>query len=91
VRQAIDAYLRSTPSAADSTALLMLGAHLGPSTRLNTLNAPDVRDRLATWFVQLWGDKRPEQREEARRTVLGAVDYWRDQQWMQEDLGAGLR
>jgi hypothetical protein len=91
LRQAIEAYLSSTPSAADSVTLLMLGSHLGPSTRLNELDASDTPGNLTAWFMQLWDDKNPDRRAIARSTVLGAIDYWRSQDWIHNDAGAGLR
>ena len=90
VRQAVEAYLR-TDAQADSTAILMLGTHLGASTRLKALEQPQTATELREWFLRLWTEGSGGRREEARKTVLRAVDHWRAQGWLSGDPAAELR
>ena len=90
VRQAVEAYLK-TDAHADSTAILMLGTHLGSSTRLKALEQPQTATDLREWFLRLWGERSGGRGEEARETVLRAIDHWRAQGWLSGDPAAELR
>lgn len=89
VRHAVEAYLASAPDDADSSALLLLGAHFGPSTRLDRLNDPATAGSLARWFDERW--RSGSKRQAALRTVIGVVDFWRANGWLTGDPAAALR
>lgn len=90
VRQAIEAYLSAHPDA-DSLAMLFLGQHLGPASRLDALDQPGTAESLLRWFVATWDTRQDERRQAAAAAITGAVDQWRAQGWLAEDLAAGLR
>ena len=90
VRQAIEAYLSATP-AADSLAMLFLGQHLGPASRLDSLDQPGKAESLQRWFDATWDARQDERRRAAAATITEAVDHWRAQGWLTEDLAAELR
>lgn len=90
VRQAIDAFLSASPDA-DALTMVMLGRHLGPSTRLQELDEPAVSTALQQWFRTSWGDRHSERRAAAAAAVVAAVDHWRAQGWVQADLAGFLR
>ena len=84
VRQAIETFLRSEP-AADALTMVMLGQHLGPATRLRTLDEPAAKEELASWFGATW-DVQPEgRRTAAGAALLAAVDHWRGHGWLATD------
>lgn len=91
VRQAVEAFLASDFRDADATAMLMLATHLGPSSRLGALDEPEAATALRAWFERLYGPAGRTSRESALRTVLGAVDFWRTQDWVTGDPAAALR
>ena len=77
-------------STADSTAMLMLGSHLGSATRLSELTRTDTPEKLNAWFERLHAGQGSSQ-QTARATVVAAVDHWRDQGWLSTDPAALLR
>jgi len=79
------------PADADGTVLLLLGTELGPATRLNELDAPTTGARLEAWVERTFGTRRGEVHGTARRTVIAAVDHWRERGWLTGDPAAGLR
>jgi hypothetical protein len=89
-RQAIEAYLSAHPEA-DSLAMLFLGQHLGPASRLDSLDRPGTAESLFRWFDATWDTRQDERRRTAADAITGAVDHWRAQGWLTEDLAAGLR
>lgn len=90
VRQAMAAFLDQAGVTADSTAMLMLGTHLGASTRMSDLSRPQTAGELASWFEKLWPGQGDRQRA-ARSTVVAAFDYWREREWLDTDPAAQLR
>jgi len=90
VRQAIEAFLSANPDA-DSLAMLFLGQHLGPASRLETLDRPGTAESLVRWFDATWDPRQGERRRAAAAAITGAVDHWRAQGWVTEDLAAALR
>lgn len=90
VRQAIEAYLSASPDA-DSLAMLFLGQHLGPASRLDSLDRPDAAESLLRWFDATWDTRQDERRRAAAAAITAAVDHWRAQGWLTKDLAAGLR
>ncbi len=89
VRQAVEAYLTSAPDA-DSLTLVLLGQHLGPSTRLDSLG-PEAADRMQRWFQSTWGSQPASRRDHAAVALVGAIAHWRQHGWLSTDLTAGLR
>ncbi|GAB2731475.1 hypothetical protein [Nocardioides pakistanensis] len=89
-RQAIEAYLSAHPEA-DSLAMLLLGQHLGPASRLETLDGPGTADSLRRWFDATWDARQDERRRTAAAAITRAMEYWRAQGWLTEDPAAGLR
>lgn len=85
VRQAIDAFLQ-TADAGASLAMVMLGSHLGPATRLSAL--PTVTDDLAGFVDRTWGSGSG--RDEAVAWLRAAFAHWREQEWIVDDPTAGL-
>jgi hypothetical protein len=90
VRQAIEAYLSASPDA-DSLAMLFLGQHLGPASRLDAIDQPGTAESLLRWFDATWDTRQNERRHAAAAAITGAVDHWRAQGWLTRDLAAGLR
>jgi hypothetical protein len=90
VRQAIEAYLNAHPDA-DSLTMLFLGQHLGPASRLETLDEPSAEKSMKQWFDITWDPRQEERRRAAAAAITGAVDHWRAQGWLAEDLAAALR
>jgi hypothetical protein len=90
VRQAIEAYLSASPEA-DSLAMLFLGQHLGPASRLESLDRPEAADSLVDWFDATWDTRQSERRRTAATAITAAVDAWLAHGWLTEDLAAGLR
>jgi hypothetical protein len=91
VRQGVEAFLASGVRDADSTAMLMLATHLGPSTRLNSLEGAAAAKDISLWFERLYGVEAGRSRDSALRTIVGAIDFWRAQCWVADDPAAGLR
>lgn len=91
VRQAIEAYLSADPDDADSLAMLFLGQHLGPASRLDSLDRSRTAESLLRWFDATWDTRQDERRRAAAAAITGAVDHWIAQGWLSEDLAAGLR
>lgn len=90
VRQAVEDFLRSVP-AADAVTMVMLGQHLGPATRLDTLGDASAQERLESWFSATWGTRPNGRRAAAAAAVLAAVDHWREQGWLSGDPVGFLR
>lgn len=88
--QAMAAFLEQADAGADSTAMLMLGTHLGASTRMSVLSRPQTADELTAWFAKLWSDRDARQ-VTARSTVISAFDFWRDRGRLELDVVATLR
>jgi hypothetical protein len=82
VRQAIEHFLTVHPGS-DSLAMLLLGQHLGPSTRLHLLDEKSARE-MATWVASTWPDGGPVS------TVRAVAAYWREQGWTPVDLAEHL-
>jgi hypothetical protein len=93
VRQAIESFLARKGTEADSACLVLLGAHLGVSTRLSALDVPAKAQAVSEWFEQRWGKRRSSSnaRPEALQTVVAVADYWRSQGWISTDLAERLR
>lgn len=90
VRQAIEAYLAAEPGA-DSAAMLLLGQHLGPASRLDVLDRAGAAESLARWFDATWTERQPARRRAAAEAITGAVDHWRTAMWLTEDAAVHLR
>jgi hypothetical protein len=82
--------MAATP-AADPLAMLMLGRHLGPATRLRELDDPHAAATLEQWFQASWGSQPAERRAAAAAALLAAVDHWQGQGWLSQDPAAFLR
>lgn len=78
VRQAVEHFLEAHPGA-DSLAMLMLGQHLGPSTRLHQLGS-SLADSLTTWLLKTWPDDR--RREGPAAAVDAALAHWQRNGWL---------
>jgi hypothetical protein len=90
VRQAIEAFLAAEPEA-DSLAMLFLGQHLGPASRLEMLDEPDAAAALTGWFESTWTDRQTRRRQAAAAAIVAAVDHWLAEGWLAEDPAAMLR
>ncbi len=90
VRQATERFLSAQPDH-DSTALIMLGAHLGPARRLADLKGDDAADELADWFTRTYRGAADDRRETARGTIIAIVDHWLSEKWLPVDLARQLR
>ena len=90
MRQAIETFLRSDPTA-DALTMVMLGQHLGPATRLGTLDDPAAQESLAAWFRATWGAQPEGRRAAAGAAVVAAVDHWRGHGWLASDPVGFLR
>lgn len=90
VRQATKLFLNTTLKA-DSTALVLLGAHLGPASRLQDMEDDQVTTKLEDWFSQTYRGASADRRESARNTLIALVDYWLQQDWLEQDLIKNLR
>lgn len=90
VRQATEAFLNGEVEA-DSTALIMLGAHLGPARRLEGLKDPTAAIELEEWFIRTYRGAAEDRRETARGTIVAIVDHWLHEKWLPVDLAEKLR
>ncbi|MFZ5847300.1 MAG: hypothetical protein ACOYX5_07970 [Actinomycetota bacterium] len=88
-RQAIETFLATHPDA-DSLTMVLLGQHLGPATRLAALERPGAAEELRQWFDATWSERHPARRQ-AAVTICAAVDHWRGEQWLAQDLASALR
>jgi len=88
VRQALEAFQRDVTDA-DLVTLLLLGQHLGPSRRLSTLEHPDTRPPLASWFDKTWGGQDSARQRRARDTLDAVSRHWREHRWVSVDLADG--
>lgn len=93
VRQALQqaqTELAAAGTVLDPTVVLLLGRHLGPTTRLDALersghDGTSVRD----WVQRTWG--RGARDAAARHTLTHLADHWLAQGWTVTDLAAGVR
>ncbi|WP_156727603.1 hypothetical protein [Streptomyces apocyni] len=90
VRQAIAAFLGEASGQADSTAMLLLGTHLGSHNRLGVLDEPGAADRLAEWCDGHWPDRGTDAAQRALGTICRAVAFWGAQGWLTTDPAARL-
>jgi hypothetical protein len=90
VRQAIEVFLAHSTGPQDSLCLVLLGAELGPSTRVSRLGA-EHRDALPGWVASKFGEAETPRRHVAVSTIIDLVDHWRDQGWTTHDIAASLR
>ena len=82
VRQATAAYLEAVPDA-DALTLTLLGAALGPATRLSVLDRdPDaLRSQVISWAERDLGRYSAQRRSEVLDQVRLAFGYWSEQGW----------
>jgi hypothetical protein len=90
VRQAIEVFLTHSTGPQDSLCLVLLGAELGPSTRVSHLGF-EHRDALSSWVAGKFGEADTPRRRVAVSTIIELVDHWRDQGWTTHDIAASLR
>lgn len=90
VRQAIEAFLAHSAGPQDSLCLVLLGAELGPSTRVSRLGL-ERRDALSSWVASKFGEADTPRRRVAVSTIIELADYWTDQEWTTHDIAASLR
>lgn len=79
------------PDTGDGSVLLLLGAELGPATRLGELDQPGTDARLEAWVERMFGSRRGDTLATGRGTVITLVDYWRERGWLTGDPAALLR
>ncbi|HSP59739.1 MAG TPA: hypothetical protein VLO09_01640 [Ornithinimicrobium sp.] len=79
-----------TGTTLDPTVVLLLGTHLGPSTRVDALErSGHGADELREWVEGTWG--RGARGAAARHTLTALADHWSDQGWTTTDLAAAVR
>ncbi|MGP5377669.1 hypothetical protein ACTXM8_16930 [Brachybacterium alimentarium] len=76
MRQSISLFLAQA-RAADATAMLLLGQHLGPGARLSALGSRDL--------VEGWLSRTYTVDSSGYATVHCALEYWHRQGWLPED------
>ena len=92
VRQAIEQFLLQVEQAADSVTLVLLGAFLGPSTRVSSLDSSLTQAQVAAWFEDRWGKRSAQAgREAVLQTLTSLAGYWQHQGWVSLDLAGDLR
>ena len=62
--------------------MLMLGRHLGPSSRVRDLDDPAHQQRLREWFDKTWSSRDPGRRDTARDALIDAFAHWRTMGWI---------
>lgn len=90
VRQATEAFLQQATESVDSLCLVLLGAELGPSTRLSRLDH-QAAESVAAGLCEKFGEGASGRRDQAVATVIDLVDHWLREGWLCTDLAAGLR
>lgn len=83
VRQAIQDYMVHD-AGADAFVMLMLGRHLGPSTRLDALDRPGLSAELDDW-ARTGGEAANE--EATAGAIRSIMAYWRRQGWLRSGTG----
>jgi hypothetical protein len=91
LRQATEAFLEQAGPEAETVALVLWGQQVGAATRLSRLDSEEAAHELAAWVVRVWGAQAAARREAVARTLVAAVDHWRERGWLVQDLAAGLR
>jgi hypothetical protein len=82
--------LAATGTTLDPTTVLLLGTHLGPTTRLDQLErAGHDASSLAEWAERTWGTGRAS--TAARHTLTALAEHWLAQGWTTTDLAAHMR
>jgi hypothetical protein len=92
VRQGIEQFLLQADQSADRLVLVLLGALLGPSTRVSSLDSPLTQGQVAVWFEEHWGRRSGRTgREAVRLTLVSLAGFWQDQGWVSLDLAGDLQ
>lgn len=86
LRQATEAFLSESGDPAHSLAMVMLGAHLGPATRLSAISL-DAAD-LADFVDRTWGSGG--NRAQAAAALRAAFGYWHAKGWIATDPSLDL-
>ncbi len=89
VRQAIGEHMTAS-SGADPLAMLSLGQHLGPSTRLEDISGAGAAEALAEWFVRTWAEHDSDRRVAVRSSINDAYAFWLAKGWIANDPSADL-
>lgn len=88
VRQATERFLAGHPDV-NPVDVVLLGSHLGSSTRLESLGHV-TGDEICAWFESTWGSQSAERRAVARATLQRIFDHWHEQGWLAPDPSGWL-